>query len=164
MAPAFIADVHLGRLARYLRLLGFNTLYNNNYSFDGLLSIARQQKRVLLSRSPAFSDKGVSYLQVTSEDYQEQLKAVIDHFGLRMEFAPFTRCLLCNGKLELVDKEKIIDLIQLQTAQYFTTFWQCQHCKKIYWEGSHYERMKQLIAQLNPNPSSTNASTLSNEH
>ena len=145
----FIADVHLGKLARYLRLLGFDTLYKNSFTNAELISIAKEEGRILLSRNIAFAKHPVvsSYI-VQSEASMTQLKQVVQHFGLKTLIHPFSLCMVCNGKLETVQKEIIINQLEENTKQYFNKFWQCENCHQIYWMGSHYERMLLLIGSV----------------
>jgi uncharacterized protein with PIN domain/sulfur carrier protein ThiS len=145
--PQFVLDGHLGRLAAYLRMLGFNSLYHNDYSDEALAQISDAEKRILLTR-----DRGLlkrrqvtrGYLLRTCEPKQ-QLLAVIRRFDLVSSFKPFTRCIACNGILIKKSKEAIIGLLEPRTIQYFEKFKQCADCGKIYWKGSHYERMLGLI-------------------
>ncbi|MFL5742573.1 MAG: Mut7-C RNAse domain-containing protein [Flavisolibacter sp.] len=139
--PRFLADVHLGKLARSLRLLGFDTAYQNNYSYTELLHLAVEDHRVLLSRNAAFAKTVASFFQVEGEDPMNQLHQVVDHFQLKESIHPFSRCLACNGKIELVKKEEIDNRLEPDTRKFYEKFWRCESCGKIYWKGSHYERM-----------------------
>jgi uncharacterized protein with PIN domain len=144
----FIADVHLGKLARYLRLLGFDTLYQNSFTNNELLSIAKEEERILLSRNSAFSKQPVISCIIQSEDAMAQLKQVVGHFSLKSLLCPFSRCMLCNGKLEMVTKETIAHRLKENTKQYFDKFWICQNCHHIYWMGAHYDRMLLLVEAI----------------
>lgn len=149
MILKFIADVHLGKLAKSLRLLGFDTAYKNDYSNSELLQLSQQENRVFLSRNIAAQNwVSISCFVVTSEDPFEQLKQVIDHFNLQNQFRPFTRCIVCNGLLEAVAKENVLPWLEKNTAQYLNEFWQCNCCKRVYWKGSHYERLLKTIERL----------------
>jgi uncharacterized protein len=145
----FIADVHLGKLARLLRLLGFDTLYKNNYTEKELTTISEEEQRILLSRDITLTKERTQqrYI-VTGEDPMQQLKQVIQDLDLRHQFAPFSRCIACNGILEKVEKESILPLLQNNTKEYYQDFWQCNNCKTVYWKGSHYERMLKTIQQV----------------
>lgn len=145
----FIADVHLGKLARLLRMLGFDTIYQNNFTFDELLKIGREQNRILLSRKASLSKiHTVKQFLIAGEDPSAQLQQVIQHFNLKNEVQPFSRCMVCNGILEKVLKENINHLIEKNTKIYFDEFWQCQKCKRIYWKGSHFERINATIQTI----------------
>ncbi|WP_252180122.1 Mut7-C ubiquitin/RNAse domain-containing protein [Endozoicomonas sp. 4G] len=142
--PCFIADVHLGKLARYLRILGFDTLYRNDYEDEEIVEIALNEKRVILTR-----DLGIlKYRRVTHGYWLRntlprlQLKELILALQLENQFKPFTRCSLCNDVIEPVAAEQIRPLLQDQTRLYFSEFFQCQNCKQVYWKGSHYQKLK----------------------
>lgn len=145
----FIADVHLGKLAKGLRMAGFDVLYQTDYTHSELKTVAVQQDRVLLSRNVAFAkDSVVKTFILQSEDWYVQLQQVVEKFKLRERFKPFTRCLACNGVLQSVSKEEKEPQLEENTRNYYNEFWQCDNCKRIYWKGSHYERMKKLISEL----------------
>jgi uncharacterized protein len=146
----FCADVHLGKLARLLRMLGFDTVYKNNFSKDELLKIARDDSRCVLSKSPYFLKfPDITFYQIKSSDSYQQLEEVINHFHLQQpSFNPFSRCLYCNAILEKKEKTEVDICLLPQTKKHFTEFWQCPACKKIYWKGSQYERMMKEIEKL----------------
>lgn len=145
----FIADVHAGKLAKLMRMLGFDVMYSNSLSQRELVSISLNENRVLLSKSSALKDAAqVKSFIITAEDSETQLQQVIKHFNLKYQFHPFTKCIVCNGTLHAISKDEIIYQLQRNTIQYFNEFWQCDNCKRIYWKGSHYERMQQLIKKF----------------
>lgn len=144
--PTFIADVHLGRLAKTLRMLGFDTFYKNDISLPELLRRAHTEQRVLLTRNGKLSQNPfISKLILSSENPQQQLNEVDSLFDLQTKLLPFTRCIRCNSLLEKVAKERIVHLLPPQTAAAFEEFWQCTHCNQLYWKGSHYERMQAAL-------------------
>ena len=149
MADKFIADVHCGKLAKLLRILGFDTTYNNSHTNKELLSIAAEESRILLSRNITFnkSDR-VQFFFIQHEEPTEQLKQVLNHFNLKDKIHPFTRCTLCNGILEDVSKENILQQLQENTLLYYHEFWKCSTCGNIYWKGSHFNRMKKMIEEV----------------
>ena len=148
-APTFVADVHLGKLAKALRLLGFDTLYSNACTPAQLLAQAREERRLLLSRGGAFQKHAdVKTVVIQSEDPDEQLQQIVQQFALRDKLHPFSRCLMCNGRLKKVDKEAIATQLRPNTRQYFSEFWQCTTCHRIYWKGSHYDRMLTLVQKI----------------
>ena len=149
MSNKFVADVHLGKLARLLRLLGFDTLYKNDYTSKEFLQIGSKEDRIVLSRNSSLvRNKELKCLIIASEDPLLQLKQVVHQFGLKNQIHPFTRCIICNGILKPVAKESVHHQLQKNTVLYFNEFWQCQNCKRIYWKGSHYERMKKTIESI----------------
>ncbi|HJR78496.1 MAG TPA: Mut7-C RNAse domain-containing protein [Anaerolineales bacterium] len=148
--PRFLLDNHLGRLAAYLRLLGFDCLYETDYDDEELAAILQQEERILLSR-----DRRLLMRKVVNHGYclrslnsMDQLAEVIERFDLRKKITPFHRCVRCNHPLEPVSKEAILDRLEPLTKQYFDEFCICPACKQIYWKGSHYERMQGLIEQI----------------
>jgi uncharacterized protein len=145
----FCCDVHLGKLARLLRILGFDTVYKNDFSKEDLYQIARDDHRCLLSKASYFERlSDINFYQVKSADPHEQLKEIINHFHLRNLFNPFTRCLYCNEVLEKKEKKEVENVLLPQTNKHFSEFWKCTSCKKIYWKGSHYESMMKMIQKL----------------
>lgn len=148
--PKFIADVHLGQLARYLRMLGIDTLYKTNFSKDDLIKISLIERMAILTRDRNILKRNeVTHgYWVRSEDPYEQVKEVIQRFHLEGEIKEFSRCLECNGLLEIVKKEKVIDKIPEKVKELQDEFYQCNGCHRIYWKGSHYTKMKDLIASF----------------
>jgi uncharacterized protein with PIN domain/sulfur carrier protein ThiS len=152
LEKGFVLDNHLGRLASYLRLLGFDVLYQNNYQDDELVRIAAQEERILLSR-----DRRLLMRKVIQYGYcvrhlepRQQLTEVIERFGLSDQLKPFNRCLRCNHPLEPVAKEVVLDRLEPLTRLYFEEFHICPACQQIYWKGSHYEHMQALIHSIQP--------------
>jgi uncharacterized protein len=148
--PRFVLDNHLGRLTAYLRMLGFDCLYRNNYDDEELAETAQSEERILLSRDRRLlMRKSVAYgYCLRSLDSLEQLTEVIRRFDLASRVAPFHRCLRCNHLLEPVTKESVIDRLEPLTKLYFDEFQICPACQQIYWKGSHYEKMLKLIEQI----------------
>jgi uncharacterized protein with PIN domain len=145
--PRFVLDGHLGRLAAYLRMLGFDCLYDNDYDDDQLADEAAQENRILLSRDRRLlMRKSVTdgYC-LRSLDSLEQLAEVVKRFDLARRAIPFHRCLRCNHLLQPVDKEDVIDRLEPLTKKFFDEFHICPACGQIYWKGSHYERMQKVV-------------------
>jgi uncharacterized protein with PIN domain len=143
----FVADTHLGRLAAYLRMLGFDTLYRNDFADDELARISSTEHRILLTK-----DRGLLKRNAVTHGYlvhegepREQLAEVLRRFDLFDSIATFRRCMRCNGLLEPVSKEAIRDRLLPKTAQYYDKFMICPDCGRIYWQGSHYEHMQRFI-------------------
>ena len=151
--PLFIADVHLGKLARMLRMLGFDTVYSNAFSNAELISIAQEQQRVLLSRNGAIGRKhpALNSFFISHDEPEAQLAHVLQHFHLLACIQPFSRCMVCNGILEPVSKEAVLTKLPEKTAIYYHEFWQCANCKRIYWKGPHYNRMMRFIQKVTDN-------------
>jgi len=147
--PRFILDNHLGKLAIYLRMLGMDTLYRNDFQDELLAAIAFQGERVLLTRDhQLLMRKIVRYgYWVRNLDPRLQLIEVVKRFNLYEFIIPFQRCLNCNSKLIVVSKESVWDRLQPLTRQYYNDFCICFKCDQIYWKCSHYERMKDFIEE-----------------
>lgn len=146
----FVLDCHLGRLARYLRQFGFDTLYRNDYTDDELAHTSATEHRILLTRDRSLLKRSIithGYF-VREYDPRKQLDEVIRRFDLKTQIVPFGRCTRCNGKVEEVDKQLIQHLLEPKTRQYFDTFWQCTGCGQIYWEGSHVKHMIRLTDEV----------------
>jgi uncharacterized protein with PIN domain len=146
----FVLDCHLGRLARYLRQFGFDTLYRNDYSDDDLAEISSTQQRILLTRDRNLLKRSVithAYF-IRDHDPRKQLDEVIRRFDLSSQIIPFGRCTRCNGLVEEVDKQAIADQLEPKTRKYFDAFWQCSNCGQIYWEGSHVQHMQKLTDEV----------------
>jgi uncharacterized protein with PIN domain len=152
--PRFVLDVHLGKLARYLRMLGFDTCYYNDYDDPELAAISVADRRILLTR-----DRGLLKRSAVTHGYwlrathpKKQLVEVIQVFCLEEQLAPFTRCLRCNGSLHAVDKEQIRDQVPSGVRHRHDEFAQCSVCANVYWKGSHFDRMQALIRHLDRVP------------
>jgi uncharacterized protein with PIN domain len=146
--PRFVLDTHLGRLAAYLRMLGFDTVYRNDYADEELARISSQEGRILLTR-----DRGLLKRSEVTHGYcvrgtnpRQQMVEVLRRFDLFQAVKPFSRCMRCNGALEDVPKEAIVDRLPPLTQEYYDEFCVCSRCNRIYWQGSHYERMEKLVA------------------
>lgn len=148
--PRFLLDSHLGRLAAYLRMLGFDCLYNNDYQDDRIADILAEDIRILLTRDRRLlMRKVVQYgYCLRSLEPQEQLTEVVRRFDLADKIRPFHRCLRCNAPLEPVSKEAVLDRLEPLTKRYFDEFRLCPACDQVYWKGSHYERMQELIQRI----------------
>ena len=143
----FVLDVHLGKLAIYLRLLGFDGLYQNNYSDQQLAELTHRDRRILLTQDRALLKRSLIIYGycVRASDPMQQLHEILKRFQLFEAIAPFRRCLRCNGLIQPVAKAAICDRLEPLTKQYYNEFRICQDCSQIYWKGSHYTRMQTLI-------------------
>lgn len=144
--PRFIADSNLGQLARYLRLLGFDVLYRNDYSDREVAQIASTERRVVLTRDRALLRHKIithGYF-VRADKPRDQVKEVLARLQLENQVRPFTRCLRCSGELEDVAKEAVLEQLEPKTRLYYDRFRRCTKCGQVYWKGSHFRRMKRL--------------------
>jgi hypothetical protein len=140
----------LGRLAAYLRMLGLDCLYSNAYQDEELTQIASQEGRVLLTRDRRLLMRKliVDGYWVRSSNPKEQALEVLRRYRLLDSLHPFQRCLRCNAPLEPVDKAAILDRLEPLTRLHYEEFSTCPACGQIYWKGSHYEHMLELIQRL----------------
>lgn len=146
----FILDNHLGKLAASLRMLGIDTLYRNDYQDDELAAAAAAEQRILLTRDRRLLMRKLiprGYC-VRQDDPREQIRAVVQRFDLYAHIHPFQRCLRCNHPLQPVPKAQVLERLEPLTKRYFDEFAICPVCDQVYWKGSHYERMKMVIAEL----------------
>lgn len=146
----FILDVHLGKLARYLRLCGFDTLYDNAYEDRAIVNIASAENRIILTRDIGilkYSEVKHGYW-LRSDQPRRQLKEVINRFDLKNQISLFNRCMECNGRIRKVHKSKIKHNLLKNTQRYYNEFFRCTSCKKIYWKGSHYRNMIDFIEKV----------------
>lgn len=146
----FICDVHLGRLARYLRLTGFDTVYNYNLTDIQIITSSVNDKRIILTRDrDLLKNRLVTHgLWIRSPYPREQLREVVEKLDLKKSFRPFTRCLECNENLIPASREEVISSLLPRTRKYFSNFKKCPGCGRVFWEGSHYEDMKKYIDKL----------------
>jgi uncharacterized protein with PIN domain/sulfur carrier protein ThiS len=148
--PLFVVDNHLGRLAAYLRMLGLDALYRNDYQDEELARVAGEQERILLTRDlHLLMRKSVVWgYWVRNLEPSEQLSEVAHRFSLEQYIRPFQRCLRCNTPLQSVSKAEILPRLEPLTRQYFDEFHICPNCGQIYWKGSHFARMEKLVASI----------------
>jgi uncharacterized protein len=148
-APIFICDVHLGKLARRLRLLGFDTIYRNDLEDEEIIRIAGTDNRIILTRDgEILSNKTVQGYRPVSIYSDVQVREVLSTFNLRGQLKPFSRCIKCNGEIIPVEKNSILALVPPRSGQFMELYWQCQECRKIYWQGSHYEKLSKWVDTL----------------
>jgi uncharacterized protein with PIN domain len=146
----FILDVHLGKLAKYLRLCGFDTYYRNGYNDQEIISLSLSDKRIILTRDIGLlKNKQVNHgYWIRSQHPDEQLKEVLKRLYLNNQIRLFTRCAECNGILSDVPKEEILDRLLPKTRMYYQEYKKCPGCDRIYWKGSHYDRMKKNVENI----------------
>jgi uncharacterized protein with PIN domain len=128
-------------------MLGLDTLYWNEAPDDRLAALSAREVRVLLAQDRGLLKRGdVTYGYLVRQHLPErQLLEVVRRFGLERATAPFTRCMRCNGMLQPVAKADILDQLEPLTREHYDEFWRCESCEQIYWRGSHYEHMLDLI-------------------
>ena len=145
--PRFVADVHLGKLARHLRMAGFDTLWDNAWDDDEIVRVAGVQRRTILTRDKGMLRRGEverGYF-VRATQSEEQLAEVLRSLQLEPLVVPFTRCRECNTPLEDVPKSAVLDRLPDKVRAHYERFKRCPGCERVYWEGTHYERMRRLF-------------------
>lgn len=148
--PRFVVDVNLGGLARLLRVLGLDVWWSSAADDAALAEISVGQQRILLTRDRGLlKRRSITHgLFVHSDDPEEQTLEVIRRLDLRERLAPLTRCLRCNGLLVTVSKDEVVDQLEPLTRRYYDEFSRCPDCGKIYWGGSHYERLVGFVERF----------------
>jgi uncharacterized protein len=146
----FVADVNVIRLGRLMILLGLDVCYSSTYSDSDIADIAQTQGRIVLTRDTGLlkRKKIVFARRVKANLPDDQLIEIIDFFGLEPLISLFSRCTHCNVQLMPVEKQTVLHLLEPKTKRYFDTFLQCPRCKKVFWKGSHCDKIQQKIAGL----------------
>ncbi len=147
---AFVLDVHLGKLARLLRMLGLDARYRNDYEDRELVAIAEREARTVLTRDRDLLKRGALtrgyWVRATAPI--AQAREVVRRFALHEQVRPFTRCVRCNGMLSPVAFEVVRDRVPPRTAAWCDAYWCCEACGHVYWHGTHLERMRRTVARI----------------
>ncbi|WP_223639550.1 Mut7-C ubiquitin/RNAse domain-containing protein [Corallococcus sp. EGB] len=148
--PRFILDVGLGRLSGFLRMLGFDTLWRNDSADDQLARISHDESRVLLTRDLGVLKRSeVVYGYFPREtDPAHQLVEVVRRYGLTSRMRPFSRCIACNAPLSTATPEEVQGRVPEGVTQRHRHFQQCPNCQRVFWPGTHHERMQNLVETL----------------
>ena len=148
--PRFVVDVNLGKLTRWLRLLGFDTAWRNDYDDRQVVEKAVAEQRVILTRDRRLLfHRAIDYgFWVRAVQPLEQAQEVLDRLAMRQEVRPFRYCLECNGRIEPVAKTEILDRLEPLTRKYYDEFYRCRRCGRIYWKGSHYARLLERLEAI----------------
>jgi len=148
--PKFVLDVHLGRLAAYLRMLGFDAVYDNRAGDPELVRISAEENRILLTR-----DRGLLKHSAVTHGYwlretdsRRQTAEVVRRFDLARSLSPLTRCMACNEPLDRASQAEVRGRVPEGVAAWCEEFRQCGRCRRVYWDGSHSRRMRRWIEQL----------------
>jgi len=140
----FIADIMLGRLAKWMRLLGFDVLYDRAISDNEIIRISLEQARVILTRDTGLVARPLAsnHVFINNDNVRQQLQQVLTTFHITSMPGPLTRCSVCNTLLLPVAKQDVRDLVPLYVYEKNNTFLRCESCRKIYWQGTHVKRME----------------------
>lgn len=151
--PKFIADVNVGRLAKWLRILGYDTLFQNNLDDGELVRIAVRESRILLTRDTRILRRGLVFtgelklILVRPSKLREQIRQVVKELNLKVP-TPFSLCPECNQSLIPREKSEIRDLVPPYVFQTQSHYMQCPSCQRIYWRGTHWQRMREELESL----------------
>lgn len=151
MAVKFFADSMLGKLARWLRLLGFDTLYYPSIPDDELVGKARKEKRIILTKDADLfnANKYDKFIYVTPSDPYQQIKLIIKKLNLDPWEGLFSRCVHCNYPVEEIKNiEDFKDRIPPHSYRRSSSFYYCPVCDKVYWEGSHHQKVRAKVKEL----------------
>ena len=154
----FLVDINVARLASLLRMAGFDTVSVSEAeevtSKREIALFSARSGRILLSRDKELlKHREVTFGRlVRNQESTAQLYEIVDFYGLQSGLAPFSRCLRCNGLLQVVDKERVMDRLEPLTKKYYYNFRQCGSCSQVYWKGSHHERMIALLEPIMADP------------
>ncbi len=148
--PKFIGDVHLGKLVRLLRLLGFDTAQFAGKEDAVIAEIAAKERRIILTRDrDLLKRSAVTHgYWVRSTEPVEQAREIVRRFDLHAQVRPFTRCPACNSLLTQVSKEEVLDRIPPKTARWQDEYFMCTGCGKLYWRGTHYPQLRKMIKRI----------------
>jgi uncharacterized protein with PIN domain len=148
--PKFVADVHLGRLSRYLRMMGFDVYYRNDLGDEEIIEISLRDKRAILTK-----DRGILKRNEVTHGYflrsnnvEKQTEEVIRRFDLQKSIKEFTRCLECNSELLKIERKKIINRLPPKVAAAQDAFFICPVCRKLFWAGTHHQKMLSLVQKI----------------
>ncbi|MFC2058582.1 Mut7-C RNAse domain-containing protein [Chloroflexota bacterium] len=154
MAPKFIVDLNVGRLAKWLRVTGFDTLFLKGIDDNRLIRVALEEGRIVLTRDRQIAERRLvtigrlKVILIEDDDVREQLRQVVATLNLSSSLKPFTLCLNCNQLLVPKSREEVRDKVPPYVFQTQTRFVQCPSCERIYWRGTHWQRMTAELEKL----------------
>jgi len=143
----FILTKELGRLSRWLRILGFDTVYFKEDNYSKLLLLALREERIIITRNKTLAEKvAIKAVYLKEERLPEQLKKVIKRLNLKIEENKmFSRCVICNKSLEKVEKERVKERVPEYVYKTQQDFMECPQCKRVYWPGSHWQNIREAL-------------------
>jgi uncharacterized protein with PIN domain len=150
----FIVDANAGKLARWLRMMGYDTLFFNGSDDGSMVKLALAQGRTVITRDTEFmkrraiSSGRVRALLVSGDDPAAQMRAAITALGLDKDYRPFTRCLECNAELSRKDKNEVTGSVPKKVYSLQEQYMQCPACRRIYWRGTHWAAMKKKLDEF----------------
>jgi uncharacterized protein with PIN domain len=146
----FVIDGMLGKLARWLRMMGHDVKYSNNMDDSELLTIAKKQQRILLTRDFELYQhavaKEVDAFYVQGQTEEQRLAELAKRFGISLEIDMATsRCPKCNTQVKPVSKEEVASRVEKSTFEHYTEFWECPKCGQVYWQGAHWTKIRETL-------------------
>ncbi len=146
----FIVDCMLGKLAKWLKILGFDTLYFSKIEDEDFLKLAEREARIILTRDTGMIEKSrrLEHLFIASENWKDQVQQVLDNFNLWDKVNPNSRCLECNEELKPLSRQSAKNLVAPFIYEHAHSFALCPHCGRVYWQGSHYQEMEVKIQEI----------------
>jgi len=157
MEITFIVDSNAGKLARWLRMMGYDTLFFSDIEDGHLVDMAMKEGRVVVTRDTQIAKRRVAangslrVILSRDDDPKQQLMQVLKDLNLDCRQMQFTRCLECNRRLVSRSKEEVKDLVPPYVFRTQTQYMQCPFCKRIYWQGTHWQRMKRDLEEITAN-------------
>ncbi len=150
----FVADGMLGRLARWLRLLGYDTKYSNSMKDRQLLAIAKKEGRILLTRDLQLyqqaTARGLDTFYVEGQRQAEKLACLAKRYNLKLNIdMTKSRCPKCNVKVKPIPKEKIEERVEKNTLEHYEEYWTCLKCRHVYWQGAHWTKIRKMLETAN---------------
>ena len=149
----FIVDSMFGKLARFLRLFGYDALYSNDFDDDDILKIAKAENRILLTKDKLLTQRakndGIEALYINKKNIADRIVFITQKYDLSLKILPNSRCPLCNSNIEKVnDKEEIKGEVFESTYKNFDEFWKCTICGKVYYIGEHWKKFEALLKEI----------------
>jgi len=153
--PLFIVDAMLGKLAKKLRLLGYDSFYSSSMEDDKIIQLAKNENRILITKDVPLTQKAkkkqIGTIQITKDDEIEQFLQINEkaNLGKCTVSAGNSRCPVCNGGLQHIDKNDVSEKVPSGVFENMKDFWKCTKCEKIYWEGTHIKNLQKFTVNLN---------------
>jgi hypothetical protein len=147
----FVADCMLGRLAKWLKILGFDVLFFSKAEDKDLVELSRREGRILLTRDSGLIEKSArrkNRLFVASDDWEDQVVQVLDEYGLWNEVRPNSRCIDCNRTLKPIARERARNLVTPYILEHAESFALCPACGRVFWQGTHFGDMERKIQAI----------------
>ena len=148
----FLADSMLGKMARWLRMLGHDVTYDVGLGDNELLEVAKKENRVLLTKDLELYKRaiirGTDALYLKGKSEPERLAEVAKRYGLTLEVdMEKSHCPVCNTKLEAAQKEQLSNKLEKNTSIYYDKFWKCPNCGQVYWQGAHWKQINRTLKE-----------------